>query len=255
MVGPLAESGAGLERLVWRDERSAEELRDAGLLAQPTGNAIHVGNAEVAVVQGNHLDHPRRGCARPRARARGPALPWRSWAQYEHRVRIAGEAYEANPGRRPSPNHHGMRDYHRLQDGLLKSYYAARHVTDDVDAAALHPRRLVARPRAAHGVSLAGPVQERLTPPAEAAQLMPPGPGLIARDVRTDVAERALSAARRTCALLQSTVQHQHQRIQDVELLAQRARTRTQRHARPEGRPVGRPCRRAARAARARLRR
>ena len=53
-------------------------------------------------------------------------LPWRSWAQLELKVVNAGRAYESNPDLRPSPNHHGMRDYRRHQAGRLREAYLAR---------------------------------------------------------------------------------------------------------------------------------
>jgi len=136
MVGPLAERGAGLERLVWRDGRSPEQLVELGLLAQPTGNAIHVGDPDVTVVQGNHLVTLAAGEAPDEALALEVLhFPWRSWQQYAHRTEVSGRAYESNPDAQPSPAHHGMRDYRRLQEGTLKAHFALRHVTDDQAAA------------------------------------------------------------------------------------------------------------------------
>jgi len=235
MVGPLGESGAGLERLVWRDERSPEELRAVGLFAHPSGNAIHVGDAEVAVVQGNHLVTLPAGEAPPEELALEVLhFPWRSWKQYEHRVRIAGEAYTANPDHHPSPNHHGMRDYRRLQEGVLKAYFAVRHVSDE-EAAAGHFRRddSLVELFHAHGLPLSGPDEERSTPADVAAQLSRTGRALVARDVRVEDTDRALAAAQENVRLLEATVQQQHRRIQDVEALAnQRERDLTAMRAR-----------------------
>ena len=124
MVGRPARSGAGIDRLVWRDHRSEAALKAVGVHAQPTPNAVHVGSADVVVRQGNHY-------VSITSKGRPPAglelevlhLPWRSWAQFQHKVRIAGESYRANPDLKPSPNHHGMRDFARLeQDRLLPAY-------------------------------------------------------------------------------------------------------------------------------------
>lgn len=124
MVGRPARSGAGLDRLVWRDHRSEAALRAVGVHAQPTPNAVHVGSPDVVVRQGNHY-------VSTTSKGRPPAglelevlhLPWRSWAQFEHKVEIAGRSYRNNPDLKPSPNHHGMRDFARLeQDRLLPAY-------------------------------------------------------------------------------------------------------------------------------------
>lgn len=131
MVGPVALDGPGIDRLVWRDERTNDELRAVGVLAQPTTNAVHVADADVTVAQGNHVV----SIASTGAPAQGLELevlhlPWRSWTQFRRKVESAGLGYLASPHLTPSPNHHGMRDYRRLLDGTLLSYYAARHVTD-----------------------------------------------------------------------------------------------------------------------------
>jgi glycosyltransferase involved in cell wall biosynthesis len=132
MVGPVAERGAGIDRLVWRDERDNEQLREVGVLAQPTSNAVHVGDPDVTVVQGNHLvSIASTGAPSPELALEVLHLPWRSWQQFEHKVEMAGAGYEASPDLSPSPNHHGMRDWARLRQGVLLPYYAARHVTDE----------------------------------------------------------------------------------------------------------------------------
>ena len=130
LVGPLAAEGTGIGRLVWRDRRSPEELAKVGLKAQPTHNAIHVGSPDVTVSQGNHfVSIASEGDVPAGLEMEVLHLPWRSWAQYRHRVEVSGNAYRSNPDLRPSPNHHGMIDFQRLQDGVLLAYFAARHCT------------------------------------------------------------------------------------------------------------------------------
>lgn len=41
----------------------------------------------------------------------------------------AGKGYEANPDLKPSPRHHGMRDYQRYLNGTLQDAYLARTPT------------------------------------------------------------------------------------------------------------------------------
>ncbi|KQO62168.1 hypothetical protein ASF23_10080 [Curtobacterium sp. Leaf261] len=131
MVGPMATHGAGIGRLVWRDERSPEALAAVGLIAQPSSNAVHVGTPDVTVVQGNHQVSVANGAPVPEElELEVLHFPWRSLDQYVQRVEATGRAYEANPDLTPSPNHHGMRDYRRLQLGLLPAYYSLRHVSD-----------------------------------------------------------------------------------------------------------------------------
>lgn len=130
MVGPPAERGAGFDRLHWRDDRSVGELNEVGIHAQPTSNAIHRGLPDVTVAQGNHfVSVPSRGQP-PAGRAiEVYHLPWRSWAQLERKVCNAGRGYEASPDLRPSPNHHGMADYRRYQQGRLRYAYLLRTPT------------------------------------------------------------------------------------------------------------------------------
>ncbi|GAA3588465.1 hypothetical protein GCM10022198_10080 [Klugiella xanthotipulae] len=138
MTGLPGRSGSGIDRLTWRDERSNETLaRSAGLNAQPTPNAIHVGRADVTVAQGNHfVSIESQG--QPEAALALEVLhyPWRSWAQFCTKVENAGLAYEGSPTLRPSPRHHGMRDYRFLKAGILEEFYEYRHpqqheLTDD----------------------------------------------------------------------------------------------------------------------------
>lgn len=131
LVGSVAASGAGLERLVWRDGRTNEQLQLRGVLAQPTHNALHVGSADVNVAQGNHfVSIASQGSPPPELALEVLHLPWRSWEQLRNKVEISGRAYEANPTLQPSPNHHGMLDYRRYQEGSLYYYYALRMVTE-----------------------------------------------------------------------------------------------------------------------------
>lgn len=136
LVGPVAKTGGGLmTRMLWRDERSDAQLREAGVGAHPTPNTIHIGHPGVDVRQGNHFTSLlSRG-----APAGGPGIevlhvPWRSWEQFERKTVNAGRSYEANPGLRPSPNHHGMRDWRRWQAGRLLPFYLARMMHNEPGA-------------------------------------------------------------------------------------------------------------------------
>lgn len=130
MTGPAAMAGTGLQRLTLRDERPVEELRSVGLHAHSTPDTVHVGDPEVTVAQGNHwVSFDSLGDPDPAHAIEVLHFPWRSWAQFSHKVEIAGRAYEANPELTPSPNHHGMRDYRRLQQGVLLASYLVRTPT------------------------------------------------------------------------------------------------------------------------------
>lgn len=132
LIGRIAESGAGIDRLVWRDERTNDQLQERGVLAQPTPNAVHIGSPDVTVVQGNHLVSIGSNGKPPAELALEVLhLPWRSWKQLKNKVEISGRAYAANPVLKPSPNHHGMLDYRRYNEGSLFYYYALRMVTDE----------------------------------------------------------------------------------------------------------------------------
>ncbi len=127
LVGPAAWSGSGTGRLVWRDHRSEEQLNAIGIPAQPTPNALHRGEVDVTVAQGNHfVSLPSNGQPPPEVATEVLHLPWRSWAQLERKVVNAGRSYESNPDLRPSPRHHGMMDYRRHQAGVLRAAYLAR---------------------------------------------------------------------------------------------------------------------------------
>ena len=136
LIGPVALEGSGLDRLVWRDNRSDAELRSVGVRAQPTPNAVHVGSPDVDVAQGNHrVSIPSAGRPDPEYAIEVLHLPWRSWRQFEHKVEISGRAYESNPDLAPSPNHHGMKDYKRFTEGrLLPSYILRFPSPEQLDA-------------------------------------------------------------------------------------------------------------------------
>lgn len=138
MVGPPAQAGTGLQRLVYRDHRPLEVINRLGIHAHPTPDAPHIGDPAVEVVQGNHYTNLEQGEPVPAGfEVEVLHFPWRSWRQFSTKVRNAGEAYERS-GLTPSPNHHGMRDYRRLLGGTLFPLYLARHPNDDeiADAAA-----------------------------------------------------------------------------------------------------------------------
>lgn len=128
LTGEPVRDGTSFERLAYRDLRTTAQLNAVGLRAQPTHNCIHVGSADVEVVQGNHWT------SIPFGKRPDPAfdievlhVPWRSWRQYESKIVNMGKSYLNNPDARPSPNHHGMRDYQRLLDGSLEAHYIVRH--------------------------------------------------------------------------------------------------------------------------------
>ncbi|GGD17568.1 hypothetical protein GCM10007231_15710 [Nocardioides daphniae] len=127
MIGPTAESGAGFDRLVWRDHRPDDLLVERELHAHPTPNAVHRGESDVVVQQGNHFTSLVSNGQPDEAVAMEVLhLPWRSWSQFERKVVNAGRGYEASPTLRPSPRHHGMRDYRLWQEGRLHATYDRR---------------------------------------------------------------------------------------------------------------------------------
>lgn len=130
LVGRAAWSGSGVGRLEWRDLRSEAQLHQIGIWAQPTPNAIHRGESDIVVAQGNHfVSLVSNGQPPAEAAMEVYHLPWRSWSQLERKVVNAGRSYENNPELRPSPNHHGMKDYRRYQEGRLQEAYLARTPT------------------------------------------------------------------------------------------------------------------------------
>lgn len=135
LTGAPARDGSGFTRLRYRDHRTDEELHAAGIPFHPTSNALHRANAQVEIAQGNHfVKAPGWGDGVPSEDIEVLHLPWRSWRQYESKVRKAGAAYESNPELFPSPRHHGMQDYRRWKAGRLEALYVAKHPTpEEVD--------------------------------------------------------------------------------------------------------------------------
>jgi hypothetical protein len=127
LVGPPALRGSGIDRLVWRDLRTDEQLQRVGIFAQPTPDAVHRGSADVVVAQGNHfVSMTSNGQPDPQVAIEVLHLPWRSWDQLERKVVNTGKAYAASPDLRPSKNHHGMADYRRYLGGRLRYTYLLR---------------------------------------------------------------------------------------------------------------------------------
>ena len=130
LTGAPARAGTGLTRLRYRDLRSSEQIRRSGVPFHPTPDAVHRAHPQVEVSQGNHfVSAPGWGEGAQSSAIEVLHLPWRSWAQYEHKVRVSGEAYRSNPDLLPSPRHHGMQDYRRLLEGQLEMLYVAKHPT------------------------------------------------------------------------------------------------------------------------------
>lgn len=132
LTGAPAKNGTGLRRLVWRDVREESTLMETvALHAHPTAVVAHVGRAEVTVQQGNHgVDIASLGQPDPSLGIEVLHIPWRSYHQYRSKVENTGLSYEANPALRPSPRHHGMRDFRFLRAGLLEDLYIVRHRLD-----------------------------------------------------------------------------------------------------------------------------
>ncbi|MDQ0895404.1 glycosyltransferase family 2 protein [Agromyces ramosus] len=138
LTGSPARVGSGLRRLTLRDQRDPETVRTSGIPFHPTPNAVHRGSSEVSVAQGNHrAEVPGWSDSGPRDEIEVLHLPWRSWRQYEYKVRVSGEAYLSNPTLAPSPRHHGMLDFRRLNEGWLEDAYVAKHPSPAEVAAGL----------------------------------------------------------------------------------------------------------------------
>ncbi|TFB74360.1 glycosyltransferase [Cryobacterium glaciale] len=132
MTGPPALTGTGFQRLVYRDLRSTEKLNAIGLHAHSTSDAAHIGDPDVTVVQGNHaVSLESRGGPPSDLAIEVLHFPWRSWVQFSRKVDNAGSSYLKSPDLNPSANHHGMRDYGRLQDDTLYPSYLYRHPSAD----------------------------------------------------------------------------------------------------------------------------
>jgi len=128
MTGPPAAAGTGLQRLIYQDRRPDELMRSLGIHSHATPDVAFVASEDVVVAQGNHfVNVESHGQPSPGEGLEVLHFPWRSWAQFSRKVENAGRAYEASPHLKPSANHHGMRDYRRLQDGFLFGAYVSRH--------------------------------------------------------------------------------------------------------------------------------
>ncbi|MET1018968.1 MAG: glycosyltransferase family 2 protein, partial [Microterricola sp.] len=136
MTGPPAVSGAGLSRLRYRDLRTDAELTRTGMHAHATPDAVHIGCSDIEVSQGNHfVNRTSKGAPSSADGVEVLHFPFRSWEQFSRKVGNAGRAYESQTELKPSPRHHGMRDYRRLLEGSLKASYIARHPSpDDIEA-------------------------------------------------------------------------------------------------------------------------
>lgn len=150
LTGAPARSGTGLQRLHLRDQRSEETLRASGIPFHPTPDAVHRAHQYVEIGQGNHRASAP-GWSEPELREELEVLhlPWRSWSQYEYKVRVSGEAYLRNPDLAPSPRHHGMLDFRRLNEGWLEAAYIAKHPDPDEITAGLADGSFVSEKRLA----------------------------------------------------------------------------------------------------------
>lgn len=168
LIGEPALRGSGLQRLVYRDMRTTAELNQVGLHAHATHDAVHIGDPTIDVIQGNHFVSLESLGAPPTEYAIEVLhVPWRSWAQYSRKVENSGRAYLASDGLKPSPNHHGMRDFRRLQENTLFPSYLVRHPTAEDIVAGLASGSLVREDRLAS--SLPSPIADVPVDPAAAA--------------------------------------------------------------------------------------
>jgi hypothetical protein len=229
LTGELAESGAGIERLHWRDERSVVELRAAGLIAPPTPNTVHVGDPSVTVIQGNHRASVANGAPVPEGLALEVLhLPWRSWEQYAHRVEVSGRAYEDNPELTPSPRHHGMTDYRRLQEGVLQAVFSLRFVTDADAASGPFTRDdgIAGVLRRAGSAALPA-APDPVVSADELRSLQRLGRSIAGRDARIQDLEDAVRVGEETADTLRRTVQFERTRAESFQ--AELARTHARR--------------------------
>lgn len=161
MTGPPAERGSGLQRLVYRDQRSVASMNEIALLAHATADAVHVADPEIIVHQGNHfVSLESKGSPPPELALEVLHFPWRSWSQYRRKVENAGRSYLNASGLKPSPNHHGMRDYKRLLDNTLLPSYIVRHPSQEAIRHGLETGEFVLEQRIA--ASMPSPVVDEL---------------------------------------------------------------------------------------------
>ena len=138
MTGAPAAAGSGLQRLTLRDTRPLSRLHELGLRDHSTPDAVHIGQPEIEVAQGNHFVNISPGGTVPDGlELEVLHFPWRSWRQFSAKVEKSGRAYESNPDLLPSPNHHGMREYRRWKRDALFAYYVIRHPDADETARGL----------------------------------------------------------------------------------------------------------------------
>jgi hypothetical protein len=165
MTGSAARSGTGFSRLVWQDRRGQESFLRTGLLSHSAKNAVHIGIPDVVVAQGNHeVNIEGGGVPSDELSMDVLHLPWRSWDQFRRKVENSGRAYLANPDLTPSPNHHGMREFARLQRGTLLGSYLLRHPSSSDLAGARSSGEFVEDPRLA---ALPAPVADVPFAPSE----------------------------------------------------------------------------------------
>lgn len=127
VLASATETGPVLGGLAWRDERDEEALRAVGLHAQPTPNMLVRGVPGLEIAQGNHFSNlPVTEEAPEGLGIEVLHVPFRSWERYETRVVNTGESYLKSPHLKPSPRHHGMRDFRWLKAGVLTPFYVAR---------------------------------------------------------------------------------------------------------------------------------
>jgi hypothetical protein len=216
--------GSGLQRLVYRDLRSDAELTAAGLRAHPTADAVHIGDPGVEVIQGNHLvSLASKGAPPAELAIEVLHLPWRSYAQYRHKVDVSGRAYESNPDLTPSPNHHGMRDFARLKSGALEDYYLLRHPSEEELERGLATGGFAAEPVLAERLSSVVPdvpfspeaiaVHERVAPSLRDAEVRFARLAEVSRLQAEELAEKdlELEGAAFRIEELQQRVQHLEQ--------------------------------------------
>lgn len=147
MTGPPAREGGALNRLVWRDHREESSLMETvALHSHPTSDVIHVGRADVIVVQGNHgVNIQSLGSPPPGCEVEVLHFPWRTFSQYATKIENTGKSYDANPLLNPSPRHHGMRDYRFLNAGVLEPMYLIRHPGEEPGPEFVHDSRVADR--------------------------------------------------------------------------------------------------------------
>lgn len=132
VLASATEKGPVLGGLRWRDERDEEALRAVGLHAQPTPNMLVRGVPGLEIAQGNHFSNlPVTEEAPKGLGVEVLHVPFRSWERYKTRVVNTGDGYLASPHLKPSPRHHGMRDYRWLKAGVLEPFYVARFPAPD----------------------------------------------------------------------------------------------------------------------------